>query len=82
MVDEPKWQLFVRWRETSNAVAREHETLWQSHHSVDEAIRDACGLPPNSTAIRLQGPNGERFDQMEILKLCTEHRTRAQGVIK
>ena len=70
MSDEPKWNLFVRWRDTANAVTRMHETLWHAHYSLEESIEDACNLPSNVTAVRLEGPNGVRFDEMEISKLC------------
>jgi hypothetical protein len=77
MSNEPKWSLFVRWRDTVNAVTREHETLWHAHYSIEESVDDACNLPPNVTAVRLEGPNGERFDEMEILKLSADRRLRA-----
>ena len=68
MSDDPKWKLFVKWRGMSNAVIKEVDMLWFSHQSVDEAIEDACNLPRHLTAIRLEGPNDECFDEKEILK--------------
>jgi hypothetical protein len=76
ILDEPKWKLFAKWCDISNGAVREIEMLWHSDRSLDEAVRDAGRLPPNATAIRIEGPNGERFDSMEIMKLCTEQRRR------
>ena len=69
MSDDRKWKLFVKWRGMSNAVIKEVEMLWFSHQSVERAIEDACYLPRHLTAIRLEGPNDECFDEKEILKL-------------
>ena len=76
MSDDRKWKLFVKWRGMSNAVIKEVEMLWFSHQSVERAIEDACYLPRHLTAIRLEGPNDECFDEKEILKLATEHRAQ------
>jgi hypothetical protein len=75
MSDEPKWSLFVRWRATVNSVPREHETFWHAHYSIEEAVQDACRLPSNVTAVRLEGPNGVRFDEMEIANVRADRRS-------
>ena len=76
MSDDPKWKLFVKWRGMSNAVIKEVDMLWFCHQSVERAIEDACYLPRHLTAIRLEGPNDECFDEKDIFKLATEHRAR------
>ena len=77
MSDEPKWNLFVTWRDTVNSVPTEHETLWHAHYSIEEAVQDAGNLPSNVTAVRLEGPNGVRFDEVEIAKVCADRRLQS-----
>ena len=60
----------------SNAVIKDVDMLWFSHQSFDAAIEDTCNLSRHLTAIQLEGPNAECFDEKDMLKLATEHQAR------
>jgi hypothetical protein len=53
-----EWKLHIRsskvWPPTDS---------FSSHDSLDHALAAACLLPAHEVAVRIEGPNGEQWDQ-------------------
>jgi hypothetical protein len=55
------WKLFVR-----NSAVSPPVTVISEHRSKRAALERAYSLPPNHTALKIEGPNGARIDRDAI----------------
>ena len=58
------WKLYL----SSPAGGPSHST----HDSLEDALTAACSfaMVPHQTALRIEGPTGEKYDQAHILDEC------------
>jgi hypothetical protein len=51
---------------------------FSSHDSLDHALAAACLVPAHEVALRIEGPDGEVYDQAYISSECARRRQQTE----
>jgi hypothetical protein len=64
------------WKLYTSSSASPHAEEFSTHESLEAALTRACGwiMVPHQTALRIEGPNGEQYDQAYISSECARRR--------